>query len=116
MGYIDSDGKIYVLGRADDVINYKGIKIAPDEIENCAIKYEEILDCACVPMSDKMCGQVPKLFIVVKDREKFDEKKYFEFLATVLDPSRLPKRVEIIDEIPRAANGKVKRKQLMSGE
>ena len=37
LGYIDTDGSVYMLGRADDVINYKGIKISPEEIEVCAL-------------------------------------------------------------------------------
>lgn len=113
LGYIDSDGRVYVIGRVDDVINYKGIKIAPEEIEVCALKHEQIIDCACVPMADKMCGQVPKLFVVVKDRAHFDIKGCFEFLNTVLDASRVPKRIEVIEAIPRTMNGKIQRKKLM---
>lgn len=113
LGYIDSDGRVYVIGRVDDVINYKGIKIAPEEIENCALKCEQILDCACVPMVDKMCGQVPKLFVVVKNRDQFDTKECFEFLNTVLDASRVPKKIEVIEVIPRTINGKIQRKKLM---
>ncbi|MGN0366659.1 MAG: class I adenylate-forming enzyme family protein [Suilimivivens sp.] len=113
LGYIDVDGKVYVLGRVDDVINYKGIKIAPEEIEVCALRHKDILDCACVPVPDKMCGQVPKLFVVARDRENFDTKKYVEFLTAVLDSNRVPKKIEVVDAIPRTMNGKIQRKKLM---
>lgn len=116
LGYIDREGFVYVLGRADDVINYKGIKIPPDEIENIALKYSpHIRDCACVPMPDKMSGQVPRLFIQLDEdlpREQFDFKEYRSFLTSHLEENRIPKTIEIIDSIPRTPNGKLQRKKL----
>lgn len=116
LGYIDQEGFVYVFGRADDVINYKGIKISPDEIENVALKYSPcIKDCACVPMADKMSGQVPRLFIQLDEnfpREKFDFKDYRNFLVSHLEENRIPKAIEIIDSIPRTPNGKLQRKKL----
>lgn len=116
IGYIDSEGFVYVLGRADDVINYQGIKIAPEDIEQGAMKFSQILDCACVPMPDKICGQVPKLFVVVEDQENFRRKEFLEYLSTVLEANKMPKKIELIDSIPRTANGKVQRKKLIVQE
>lgn len=111
LGYIDETGKVYVFGRADDVINYKGIKISPEEIETVANEYEGVVDSACVAAEDKVCGQVPKLFIQVQDAD-FDKKKYMAYLRANLEASRVPTKVEIIDEIPRTSNGKLQRKKL----
>lgn len=111
LGYIDDSGKVYVFGRADDVINYKGIKISPEEIEVVANEYEGVVDSACVPLADKMCGQVPKLFIQVNNSD-FDKKEYMNYLRANLEASRVPTKVEIIDEIPRTSNGKLQRKKL----
>lgn len=112
LGYIDEAGRVYVFGRADDVINYKGIKIAPEEIESVAVKYAGIADCACVPMADKLCGQVPKLFIEISS-DSFSMDDYMNYLKTGLDISRVPVAVEIIDRIPRTSNGKLQRKKLL---
>lgn len=114
LGYIDLDGKVYMLGRADDVINYKGIKISPEEIESCALRWKEIKDCACIPVPDKMCGQVPCLFVVVQ--EDFNKKLFSEFLSTVLNTDKIPRKLKIIDKIPRTANGKIQRKKLLDFE
>ncbi len=111
LGYIDETGKVYVFGRADDVINYKGIKISPEEIETVANAYEGVADCACVAAEDKVCGQVPKLFIQVED-SGFDKKEYMTYLKENLEASRVPTKIEIIDEIPRTSNGKIQRKKL----
>lgn len=112
LGYIDEKGRVYILGRADDIINYKGIKIAPEEIESIAIRYDGVTDCACIPVKDEICGQKPKLYISVQDVSGFDVKEYTKFLKAKLDISRVPAQIEIISEIPRAYNGKLQRKKL----
>lgn len=113
LGYIDEAGRVYVFGRADDVINYKGIKISPEEIETVANAYAGVADCACVPVPDKLCGQVPKLFIET-DNPDFDKKEYMSYLRDNLEVSRVPAAVEIIEKIPRTSNGKLQRKKLFN--
>ncbi len=113
LGYIDQDGYVYMQGRKDDIINYKGIKIAPEEIEESARKFREVLDCACVPKADKLSGQVPKLFVVARNKETFQKKDLFDFLKNAINANKMPKEIEVIDEIPRTYNGKVQRKKLV---
>lgn len=112
MGYIDEDGYVYMLGRKDDVINFGGIKISPEEVESMVIKSNIVDDCACVPVDDALTGQAPKLFIALKDGACYDAAEFKSFLAEVLDASKQPKYVEIIDEIPRTFNGKIRRNLL----
>ena len=110
LGYIDTDGYIYIFGRADEVINYKGIKISPEEIEKPVLEYTGIDDCACVPKPDPMCGFVPALFIVTN--RKFNMDEFVKYLESDLDNSRMPKEIDIVKEIPRSYNGKLLRKKL----
>lgn len=112
LSYIDEAGRVFVLGRADDVINYKGIKISPEEIEAPAMKYFAVADCACVAIADKLCGQAPKLFVQPKEGMELDKNELTAFLKDILDETRMPKIIEIIDRIPRSSNGKLLRKQL----
>lgn len=113
VGYIDEDGSVYILGRVDDVITYRGIKISPEEIENVVLKYSEVVDCACVPVKDEICGQIPKVFVVVKDKGVFKKEHLIEFLSINIDSTRMPQIIQVIDEIPRSYNGKIQRKKLM---
>ena len=113
LGYIDEEGYIYMLGRKDDVINYGGVKIAPEEIEGQVRTHHAIEDCACIPIKDELTGQAPKLFIALKKDADYDAKEFRAFLKTALDANKQPKVIEIIDEIPRTFNGKIQRKQLM---
>jgi acyl-coenzyme A synthetase/AMP-(fatty) acid ligase len=114
LGYMDENGYIYCLGRRDDVINCGGIKIAPEEIEEEVIKYKSLVDCACVPIPDRIQGQVPKLFIQLSGSEEdFDRQDFTRFMEERLDRNKIPKKIEIIEKIPRTYNGKVQRKKLM---
>ena len=113
LGYIDAEGYIYMLGRKDDVINYGGVKIAPEEIEGQINKHPVIADCACIPVKDELTGQAPKLFIAIKPDAEYDAKEFRAFLKTALDANKQPKIIEIIDKIPRTFNGKIQRKKLM---
>jgi acyl-coenzyme A synthetase/AMP-(fatty) acid ligase len=76
-------------------------------------KYQGIVDCACVPMEDKILGQVPKIFIVVDNKETFQKKDLKKFLKGYIDDSKMPRKIEIIDEIPRTYNGKIQRAKLL---
>ena len=114
LGYIDADGYVYMLGRKDDVINFGGVKISPEEIESQVIKSDIVRDCACIPVDDALTGQAPKLFIVLEPGTDYDAKAFRTFLSEVLDANKQPKIVEVIEQIPRTFNGKIKRKELMN--
>lgn len=112
-GYIDERGFVYVLGRKDDIINYKGIKIAPEEIEEVVMQYKGVKDCACVPVKDAAAGQAPKVFLMFQNADRFEKGSFMRFLEEHIDGNKVPKYVELIEEIPRASNGKIQRKKLM---
>lgn len=110
-GYIDQDGYVYILGRADDVINFRGIKIAPDEIEEVAMDYPGVKDCACIPKKDSLSGQIPVL-VVDMDEEAYDRKAFMQFLREHVDADKVPAKIVLFHDIPRSFNGKLQRKKL----
>ncbi len=116
LGYIDEDGFVYMLGRKDDVINFGGIKISPEEIEQEVIKSPIVKDCAMVAKNDPISGQIPKLYIQLEDGAEYVKKEFKAFLAQALDATKQPQQIEVIDEIPRTYNGKIKRKELAGRE
>ena len=110
-GYIDGEGRVYCLGRKDDVINYRGIKIAPEEIEEKAAPFSGITDCACIGLPDPSAGQIPVLCYTTK-KAQLDETAFMSFLAGQLEKERLPKRIIRCESIPRTPNGKIRRGEL----
>ncbi len=111
---IDKEGRIYYYGRCDDVITCGGNKVAPQEVEDCAMGCSLISDCACIGVKDKILGAVPKLFVVPK--EGYSEAELLKYLTERLEYYMVPKQVEIIDSIPKTFNGKPLRRQLAEKE
>ncbi|MBR3788346.1 MAG: acyl--CoA ligase, partial [Firmicutes bacterium] len=95
-----------------------GIKISPEELEAIIVKNPIIKDCAMIPVKDALTGQAPKLLIALEkeDGSEYDAKEFKVFLQENLDANKQPKYIEIIDEIPRTFNGKIKRNVLMERE
>jgi acyl-coenzyme A synthetase/AMP-(fatty) acid ligase len=107
-----------MLGRKDDVINYGGVKISPEELEAIIVKNPVIKDCALIPVKDALTGQAPKLLIALEkeDGGEYDVKEFKKFLQENIDANKQPKFIEVIDEIPRTFNGKIKRNVLIDRE
>ena len=112
IGYIDEEGYVYVLGRRDDVINLGGLKIAPTEVENVALRYPGIAECVCFPVEDKISGIAPKMNIIEATGIEVDISKLREYMLKTLEAYKVPKLIEKVKEIPKTANGKIDRKVL----
>lgn len=111
--YFDDDGFVYMVGRADDIINVGGEKVAPLEIENVVSTFEGINECACIGVEDKegTDGKVPVLFVVPQS-PNFDKKALSKYLSTKLETYKIPREYIIVDELPRNKMKKLDRKTL----
>ncbi len=112
MAYINEDGYVFMLGRADDLINVGGEKVSPVEVENTASQYDEIRECACVGVKDPngVLGQVPVLFVVAKSG--FDENEMVRFLSSRLERYKLPAEYIRLESLPRNRMQKIDRSEL----
>lgn len=113
MGYIAEDGFVYMLGRKGDVINVGGLKIAPSEVENIALRYPGVFECACFGVPDKINGFVPKLNMVREYDKEIDLKDFREYLQKHLETFKIPRSIEFVDSLPKTSNGKLDRKKLI---
>jgi long-chain acyl-CoA synthetase len=110
MIYRDSDGYVYMLGRADDIINVGGEKVSPIEVEEIAGEYPHIRECACigVPDPEEILGFVPVLFVAVKD-SGFSEEELHAYLSGRMERYKLPAHYVKVGELPRNRMQKVDR-------
>jgi len=113
-GRIDEDGNLYFLGRSDDVINVGGKKVAPSELEDVALRCEDVLDCACTSMEDPVAGTVLRLLVCIRPGHEFSPRKILRELRPYVEDYKLPGRIEQVASIPRLFNGKIDRKKLRS--
>ena len=110
--YLDEDGDIFILGRADDIINVGGEKVSPIDVENTAGQYKDVKECACIGVEDPdgILGQVPILFVTAE--VGYDEKEFKKYLAEKMERYKIPYKCILLDELPRNRMQKIDRKEL----
>lgn len=111
LGYLDDLGRVFLLGRADDVVNVGGRKISPAEVEEEAKRCFGVADCACIGVPDPLSGEALALFY---EGERLDEAVLRTHLRAALEPYKLPATITWMHALPRTYNGKLDRKKLRS--
>ncbi|ANS29000.1 Uncharacterized protein R1CP_21620 [Rhodococcus opacus] len=66
-GYLDEDGYLFVMGRTDDVINVAGHRLSPGSMEAVLAAHPAVAECAVIGVADRLKGQLPRGFVVLKD-------------------------------------------------
>ncbi len=102
MVYTDDEGYVYMLGRADAIINVGGEKVSPIEVENIAQEFEQVRECACIGVKDPddTLGFVPVLYVVPQGNE-FDRNALTKFLSTKMEAYKIPHKYIVLEELPR---------------
>lgn len=111
-GSVDARGCLTLRGRTQDLINYGGVKIWPEDIEAVLKQHPGVLDAAVAGLPDPLAGQVPAAFIV--RRTPFNMAELEVFCEQRVDGSRVPRWFFLTDSIPRNENGKVMREALLT--
>lgn len=114
IGYADDDGYFFVVDRLKELIKYKGMQVAPAELEALLLTHPKIADVAVVPKDDAEAGEIPKAFAVL--REDLSEKEIMEFVAEKVAPHKRIRAVEFVDRIPKSPSGKILRRVLVAYE
>jgi acyl-CoA synthetase (AMP-forming)/AMP-acid ligase II len=110
LGYVDGDGYWYVVDRVKELIKYKGLQVAPAELEAVLLSHPAIADAAVVRAADEEAGEVPKAFVVA--RSPLTEAEVMAYVAERVAPFKKVRMVEFVDEIPKAPSGKILRRVL----
>ncbi len=111
--YFAENGELILVGRSNDTINLGGFKVAPLEVEETVMKVPFVDECLLIPTTIAN-NTALKLLIVLKDGEELDEGAIRNIIAENLEPYKMPKRIEVIDEIIKTFNGKTDRKQMIA--
>ncbi len=111
-GWVDEDGYVFVAGRADDMIVSGGENIYPSEVEAVLDEHPDVADAAVVGVADDEYGQVLHAFVVPRQGQEIDADAVREFLRARLARFKVPKHLEVVEQLPRTASGKVVRDAL----
>jgi acyl-CoA synthetase (AMP-forming)/AMP-acid ligase II len=111
LGTIDEAGYVFIVDRVKELIKYKGLQVAPAELEAVLLSHPAVGDAAVVRFPDEEAGEVPKAFVVAST--PVDPEELMAFVAERVAPYKKVRQVEFVDEIPKAASGKILRRVLM---
>jgi len=109
---INEEGHVYIVDRLKELIKYKGLQIAPAELEELLLSNPEIEDSAVIPYPDEEAGEVPMAFIARKPASNLTEEDVMEFVGRQVAPYKKIRRVAFVVSIPRTESGKILRKHL----
>jgi acyl-CoA synthetase (AMP-forming)/AMP-acid ligase II/acyl carrier protein len=107
-GFIDNDGYLFITGRFKEIINRGGEKISPREIDDVFLEHPAVAQAVTFGMPDTMLGEDVAIAIVLKD-PAVSERDLQKYAATRLAYHKVPRRVIILDAIPKGATGKIQR-------
>jgi acyl-CoA synthetase (AMP-forming)/AMP-acid ligase II len=114
IGSMDDDGYLTIVDRVKELIKYKGLQVAPAELEAVLLSHPGVADAAVIPMPDEEAGEVPKAFVV--RRTPVESAELIAFVAERVAPHKRVRALAFVDAIPKSASGKILRRVLVDQE
>ncbi len=108
-GVLDADGFLTITGRLKEIINRGGEKIAPLEVDNVLMEHPAVAQAVTFAMPHDKLGEDVAAAVVLREGAQADEKVLRTFVAEHLADFKVPRRIVILDEIPKGATGKLQR-------
>ena len=108
-GHLDSEGYLFITGRLKELINRGGEKISPREVDEVMMEHPAILQAVAFALPDVKLGEDVAAAVVLKPGVSVSEREIRDFVASRLADFKAPRRVVILDEIPKGPTGKLQR-------
>lgn len=112
----DDQGYLYFVARKDDIIKTRGQKVSPREVEDVLASIDGIAEAAVVGVSDPVLCQAIKAFVTLGRGAQLNEKDILRRCSQQLEDFMMPKVIEIRAELPKTANGKIDKAELLEQE
>jgi acetyl-CoA synthetase len=115
VAFLDDDGYLTFVGRADDVFKSSDYRISPFELESVLIEHDAVAEAAVVPSPDPIRLAVPKAYVMLVGGAAPTRETALSILQHVqarLAPFKRIRRLEIVPELPKTISGKIRRVQL----
>jgi long-chain acyl-CoA synthetase len=112
VGYLDEDGDLRLVDRANDLIIVNGFNVYPNEVERVLDELADVLESAAVGMPDERTGELVKAVLVLRPGAALTEDAVREHCAERLARFKVPRSVQFVDSLPYSVTGKVRRASL----
>jgi oxalate---CoA ligase len=109
LGYLDSDGYLFISGRLKEIINRGGEKISPREVDEVLLDHPGVAQAVTFAVPHPTLGENIAVAIVLQHNAAITEREIREFAATRLADFKIPTQVVFVEEIPKGATGKIQR-------
>lgn len=110
IGYLDDDGSLHLVGRAEDFINTSGRKVPCAQVERAVEQHSDVQEAAAFALPDAMLGE--EVAVVVTATKGTNAEDVRRVAGAHLPGHAVPAHVFVLDELPRTRNGKI-RKELL---
>ncbi len=108
-GVLDAEGYLKITGRIKEIINRGGEKVSPLEVDEAIMDHPAVAQVATFAMPHDKLGEEVAAAVVLREGEDASEQDIRDFVAQRLADFKVPRRVVILDEIPKGATGKLQR-------
>lgn len=112
-GIIDDDGYLFVMARTDDIINCAGHRLSTGSMEEVCAKHPDVAECAVIGVKDKVKGQIPCGFLVLKNHVSRETSEIAAEVAGMvrneIGPVAAFKTVMVVPKLPKTRSGKILR-------
>ncbi|BBX73879.1 bile acid CoA ligase [Mycobacterium shinjukuense] len=116
VGYLDHDGRLFVVGRDDEMIVSGGENVYPIEVEKTLAAHPEVAEAAVIGVDDEQYGQRLAAFVVLEPGARLDKEAAPEALKQHVRQNlatyKVPREISVLDELPRGSTGKILRAEL----
>jgi long-chain acyl-CoA synthetase len=112
VGFIDADGDLRLVDRSSDLIIVNGFNVYPHEVERALLDHPAIAQAAVVGMPDQDTGETVRAVLVLADAATLTAPGLDAHLAQRLARYKIPTAIEVVDELPTTATGKLARRTL----
>jgi acyl-CoA synthetase (AMP-forming)/AMP-acid ligase II len=114
VGYLDANGRLFVVGRDDEMIVSGGENVYPIEVEKTLAAHPEVAEAAVIGVDDEQYGQRLAAFVVLAPEAATTVDTLKQHVRENLANYKVPREIAILDELPRGSTGKILRAELQS--
>ncbi|MCK4789712.1 MAG: long-chain-fatty-acid--CoA ligase [Desulfobacteraceae bacterium] len=112
MATVDTKGYVYIVDRRKDMIISGGLNVYPREVEDVLCNNPAVSEATVIGVPDEKWGEAVKAIVVLRKRSMATEEDIILFCKEYLSNYKIPKSVEIVDEIPKNPYGKVLKREI----
>lgn len=112
VGYFDEEGFLFIVDRKKDMIVTGGFNVFSSEVEAAVMAHPAVKDCAVIGVPDVKWGEAVRAVIELRPNQSVAPADLIQFVKDRLGSVKAPKEVDVVEQLPRSAVGKVLKKEV----